>query len=62
MSLLSTISNTESINSFSEKLCYCCHELSSSVENLRGSIDRYEDFKKTKKPRTIVVDKLNGRE
>ena len=39
---------------YSKRLCFYCKQLSVSVENLRGSINRYEYYKENKKTKSMM--------
>ena len=46
---------------YAEKLFFYCHQLSDSVEGLKGSINRYEQYKENKKIRTLLLDAKDGK-
>ena len=52
--LVSTVTLPDVNELYSDRLCFYCTQLSMSVENLRGSINRYESYKESKKSSSVI--------
>jgi hypothetical protein len=60
--LVSTATLPAADELYSDRLCFYCTQLSMSVENLRGSINRYESYKESKRNSTLGSDDASTRD